>query len=83
LEFQVGDIVFLKVSPTEGIKRFGVQGKLSPRYIRLYEIINKLNLMACYKCYSSTLNPVYLFIYLLTFAHLFTLYLFISINTFI
>jgi len=42
LEFQVGDIVFLKVSPTKGIKRFWVRGKLSPRYIRPYEIIEKL-----------------------------------------
>jgi len=45
LEFQVGDKVFLKVSPTKGIKRFTVQGKLSPRYIGPYEIIEKLNLV--------------------------------------
>jgi len=41
LEFQVGNKVFLKVSPTKGIKRFRVQGKLSLRYIGLYEIIEK------------------------------------------
>ena len=46
LEFQVGDKVFLKVSPTKGVKRFGVRGKLSPRYIRPYEIIEKLNPVA-------------------------------------
>jgi len=46
LEFQLGNKVFLKVSPTKGIKRFGVRGKLSPRYIRPYEIIEKLNPMA-------------------------------------
>ena len=33
----------MKVSPTRGIKRFGVRGKLSPRYIGPYEIIEKLN----------------------------------------
>ena len=33
LEFQVGDHVFLKVSPTKGVMRFGKKGKLSPRYI--------------------------------------------------
>ena len=33
LEFQVGDHVFLKVSPTKGVYRFGIKGKLSPRYI--------------------------------------------------
>ena len=31
LEFQVGDHVFLRVSPTKGVHRFGVKGKLSPR----------------------------------------------------
>jgi hypothetical protein len=33
LEFQVGDQVLLKVSPTKGILRFGTKGKLSPRYV--------------------------------------------------
>nr|CAD1821828.1 unnamed protein product [Ananas comosus var. bracteatus] len=36
LEFQVGDHVFVKVSPTRGIKRFGIRGKLSPRFIGPY-----------------------------------------------
>ena len=31
LEFQVGDHIFLCVSPTKGVHRFGVKGKLSPR----------------------------------------------------
>ncbi|EOY16855.1 Uncharacterized protein TCM_035774 [Theobroma cacao] len=39
LEFQVGDHVFLKVSPTKGVMRFGKKGKLSPRYIRPFEIL--------------------------------------------
>ena len=46
LEFQVGDKVFLKVSPTKGVKRFGVRGKLSPRYIGPYEIVERLNPVA-------------------------------------
>jgi len=46
LEFQIGDKVFLKVSPTKGIKRFGVRGKLSSRYIGPYEIVEKLNPVA-------------------------------------
>ncbi|PRQ61047.1 putative ribonuclease H-like domain-containing protein [Rosa chinensis] len=33
LEFQVGDWVFLKLSPWKGVVRFGKRGKLSPRYI--------------------------------------------------
>jgi len=46
LEFQVGDKAFLKVSPTRGVKKFGVRGKLSPRNIGPYEIIEKLNPIA-------------------------------------
>jgi len=45
-QFQVGDKVFLKVSPTKGINRFGLRGKLSPRYIGPFDIIEKLNLAA-------------------------------------
>jgi hypothetical protein len=36
LSFEVGDYIYLKVSPIRGIKRFGVKGKLAPRYIRPY-----------------------------------------------
>jgi hypothetical protein len=35
----VGDHVYLKVSRTKGVQRFGLKGKLAPRYIRPYEII--------------------------------------------
>jgi hypothetical protein len=37
--YEVGDYVYLKVSPTKGVHRFGVRGKLAPRYIGPYEII--------------------------------------------
>jgi hypothetical protein len=36
--FEVGDYVYLKVSPTKGVQRFGVKGKLAPRYIGPYEV---------------------------------------------
>jgi hypothetical protein len=38
LQFQVGDYVYLRVSPTKGVQRFGIKGKLAPRYIELFEI---------------------------------------------
>jgi hypothetical protein len=38
LSFEIGDYVYLKVSPIRGIKRFGVKGKLAPRYIGPYQI---------------------------------------------
>jgi hypothetical protein len=38
-QYEVGDYVYLKVSPTKGVQWFGVKGKLAPRYIGPYEII--------------------------------------------
>ena len=42
LKFEMGDQVFLRVSPWKGILRFGKRGKLSPRYIGPYEIVDKV-----------------------------------------
>ncbi|GJU85213.1 putative reverse transcriptase domain-containing protein, partial [Tanacetum coccineum] len=39
LEFQVGDQVLLKVSPWKGVVRFGKKGKLAPRYVGPFEIV--------------------------------------------
>jgi hypothetical protein len=39
LQFQVRDFVYLRVSPTRGVQRFGVKGKLAPRYIGPFEIL--------------------------------------------
>jgi hypothetical protein len=40
-EPQIGDMVYLKVSPMKGIKRFGIKGKLSPRYIGPFKILSQ------------------------------------------
>ena len=40
-EPKVGDMVYLKVSPMKGVKRFGVTGKLSPRYIGPFKILSQ------------------------------------------
>ncbi|KAD5961899.1 hypothetical protein E3N88_13372 [Mikania micrantha] len=42
LEFTVGDKVFLKVSPCRGVRRFGLKGKLSPRFIGPFEILERV-----------------------------------------
>nr|GFB64475.1 putative nucleotidyltransferase, ribonuclease H [Tanacetum cinerariifolium] len=42
LEFQVGDCVFLKVSPFRGVKHFGIKGKLGPRFIGPFEILERI-----------------------------------------
>jgi hypothetical protein len=41
LEFQVGDHIYLYISPMKGVHRFSIQGKLAPRYIGPYPIIEK------------------------------------------
>ncbi|GJY63506.1 putative reverse transcriptase domain-containing protein [Tanacetum coccineum] len=46
LEFEVGDQVLLKVSPWKGVVRFGKKGKLAPRYVGPFEILERIGLVA-------------------------------------
>ncbi|KAI5335343.1 hypothetical protein L3X38_025476 [Prunus dulcis] len=46
LQLEVGDWVFLKLSPWKGVMRFGKRGKLSPRYIGPYEILERMGPVA-------------------------------------
>ncbi|KAD4584877.1 hypothetical protein E3N88_22478 [Mikania micrantha] len=46
LEFQVGDRVMLKVSPWKGVVRFAKKGKLTPRYVGPFEIIERIGPVA-------------------------------------
>nr|GFC93417.1 putative reverse transcriptase domain-containing protein [Tanacetum cinerariifolium] len=42
LEFQPGDHVFLKVSPARRVRRFDIKGKLIPRFIGPFEILDRV-----------------------------------------
>jgi len=42
----VGDHIFLKVSPLKGNVRFGQRGKLTPRYIGLFEVLQRIGPVA-------------------------------------
>jgi hypothetical protein len=44
--FEVGDHVYLKVSPLRCTKRFHVRGKLSPRYVGPYPIVKRVGKVA-------------------------------------
>ncbi|GKB20806.1 putative reverse transcriptase domain-containing protein [Tanacetum coccineum] len=46
LEFGVGDRVMLKVSPWKGVVRFGKKGKLAPRYVGPFEILERIGPVA-------------------------------------
>jgi hypothetical protein len=41
LSFEVGDFVYLKVSPLRGTRRFKVKEKLAPRYVGPFKIIDR------------------------------------------
>ena len=41
LEFAAGDYVYLKVSPMRGVHRFGIHGKLAPRYVGPYQVLEQ------------------------------------------
>jgi hypothetical protein len=46
MEFEVGDRVYLRVSPMKVVKRFGMKGKLAPRYNRPFPILEKCGTVA-------------------------------------
>lgn len=41
MSYSIGEQVLLKVSPTKGVMRFGKKGKLSPRFIGPFEILER------------------------------------------
>ena len=53
IRYEIGEKVFLKVSPWKKVMRFEKKGKLSPRFIRPYEVIVKVGPMA----YKLALPP--------------------------
>ncbi|KAJ0810087.1 putative nucleotidyltransferase, Ribonuclease H [Helianthus annuus] len=59
LAFEVGDMVLLKVSPWKGVVRFGKRGKLNPRYIGPFEILEKIGTVAYKLKLPEELNSVH------------------------
>ena len=59
LKLNVGDHVYLRVSPTQGVQRFGVKGKLAPRYVGPYEIIEECGPVAYRLRFPSQLAAIH------------------------
>jgi hypothetical protein len=59
LSFEVGDFVYLKVSPIRGVRRFGVKGKLAPRYIGPYQILARRGEVAYQLSLPENLSAVH------------------------
>ncbi|GJY34481.1 putative reverse transcriptase domain-containing protein [Tanacetum coccineum] len=59
LEFSVGDYVLLKVSPWKHVVRFSKKGKLAPRFVGPFEIIEKLGPVAYQLDLPEELNGVH------------------------
>ena len=55
----MGDHVFLRISPTKRVMRFGFQGKLSPRFVGPFEVLERMGKVA----YRLTLPPSLLGVY--------------------
>ena len=58
--FEIGDHVFLKVSLTKGVMRFEKKGKLSPRYIRPFEVLGLKEEVAYELALPPELSQIYL-----------------------
>ncbi|KAM0060059.1 putative nucleotidyltransferase, Ribonuclease H [Helianthus debilis subsp. tardiflorus] len=59
MEFEVGDHVLLKVSPWKGVVRFGKKGKLAPRYVGPFKILERIDKVAYRLDLPQELNNVH------------------------
>nr|GEZ36738.1 putative reverse transcriptase domain-containing protein [Tanacetum cinerariifolium] len=59
MEFQVGDKVMLKVSPWKGVVRFGKRGKLNPRYVGPFKVLERVKDVAYKRDLPKELSRVH------------------------
>ncbi|KAL0546071.1 hypothetical protein IC582_015976 [Cucumis melo] len=59
LEFEIGDKVFLKVAPMRGVLRFERRGKLSPRFVGPFEILERIGPIAYRLALPPSLSTVH------------------------
>ena len=44
--YEIGDRAYVRVSPLRGVKRFGVKGKLDPRFVGPYQVLERMGEVA-------------------------------------
>ncbi|KAL0549835.1 hypothetical protein IC582_014324 [Cucumis melo] len=59
LEFDVGDMVFLKVALMKGVLRFEKKGKLSPRFVGPFEILERIGPVAYHLALPPSFSTVH------------------------
>ena len=59
LEFEVGDHVFLKVSPIKSVMRFRRKGKLNPRFMGPFKILERVGTLAYKVALPSSLSKIH------------------------
>ena len=59
IQYEIGKKVFLKVSPWKKVIRFGKKGKLSPRFIGPYEVIEQVGPVAYRLALPSELERIH------------------------
>ncbi|XP_070054139.1 uncharacterized protein [Nicotiana tomentosiformis] len=59
VSYMVGEKVLLRVSPMKGVMRFGKKGKLNPRYIGLFEVLEKIGEVAYKLVLPTSLSGVH------------------------
>ena len=59
IRYEIGEKVFLKVSPWKEVMRFGKNGMLSPRFIGPYEVIEKVSLLAYHLALPPNLEKIH------------------------
>ena len=59
IRYEIREKVFLKVSPWKKVMRFGKKGKLSPRFIGPYELIEEVGPMSCILALPPELKKIH------------------------
>ena len=66
MEFEVGNHVFLKVSPMKSVMRFGRKRKLSPRFVGPFEILERVGTLAYKVVLPPSLSKIHNVFHILT-----------------